>query len=129
MRNNKILLAVIILLTSALITLFVLDFLFDLKADSLIAASDSNNVTTINNQLSVRNLDSVKNVANTLTSNVSETTTNHTDFKDPATIALLSITSVLVLVVLCGTGLLIYNYLQLPLEAQQNIDTIELQNM
>nr|YP_010470504.1 hypothetical protein N4M07_mgp060 [Inonotus hispidus]UVF37992.1 hypothetical protein [Inonotus hispidus] len=128
MKIKKFLPAVILFLISALFTYFVLDFLFDLKADSLIAASNSNNVAAIDNQFSMRNIESVKNVTSTITNNITDST-NHLDLKDPVTIALLSVTGVVVLVVVFGTSYLIYNYLQLPLEAQQNINTIELQNM
>ncbi len=127
-RNTKILLAVIRLLASALVTYFILDFLCDLKADSLIAASNSNNVAAINNQFSVRNIESVKNVTNTITSNITDSQ-NHLDIKDPGTIALLTLTCVVVLLALCGTSYLLYSYTQMPVPETQNLDTIELQNM
>nr|YP_009693753.1 hypothetical protein [Inonotus obliquus]BBN21279.1 hypothetical protein [Inonotus obliquus] len=116
------------LLASALLTYFALEFLFDLKADSLIAASNSNNVAAINNHFSMKNIESVKNVTNTVTNNITEST-NHLDIKDPGTLALLALTSVVVLIAVCGTGYLLYSYTQMPVLEPQNLDTIELQNM
>nr|YP_010470497.1 hypothetical protein N4M07_mgp067 [Inonotus hispidus]UVF37985.1 hypothetical protein [Inonotus hispidus] len=125
MKIKNILITLFILLATSIITIFMYDLLTNLDSENLATVTTQNNNVVINNQISARDL---TNVTNTITNNITDST-NHTDLKDPATIALLSITSVLVLVVLCGTVYLIYNYLQLPLEVQQNINTIELQNM
>nr|YP_010470529.1 hypothetical protein N4M07_mgp035 [Inonotus hispidus]UVF38017.1 hypothetical protein [Inonotus hispidus] len=125
MKLKQLFCTLFILVTASMLTIFIYDLLTNLDSENLATVTTQNNNVIINNQISARDL---KNVTDTITNNITDST-NHTDLKDPATIALLSITSVLVLVVLCGTVYLLYNYLQLPLEAQQNVDTVELQNM
>nr|YP_010470525.1 hypothetical protein N4M07_mgp039 [Inonotus hispidus]UVF38013.1 hypothetical protein [Inonotus hispidus] len=124
MKIRKIIITVIFIVVTSMLALFVYDLLTNLGSENLANLTTPSTSGVNNTQNTIRE---IKNVAIDASSNIS--TTNHMDLKDPAIIAGFAVCGVLVLLVVCGVGYVIYQYNMLPVPQPENVDTIELQNM